>query len=831
MAAQTHGAVDSLLGLLSSAIKDEARLLGGVHGDVQFIRDEMDSMNGFLLHLTKTEGEHDDQLRAWMKQVRDIAYIAEDCIELYVRDLAPPDDGFLAFLRHLPVYLWTAPARHRLATKIRELKVRVRDVGERRLRYGINVPGTEMKRVVKPPAAQDESDKAKEAFLQALEDDLVVAMPSGHVQLASEEAAGTISMRKQMKAADYRPSFSKAIALLPFPDNVHCKQAVAVRGILEKCYPSDANFSCTKMFLCALHLYPYTTIMLMQELESLKHKLDDQVVEPKELVRTFCYSMLSTQQKSCLQYLTAFLEEKSISRTSLVRRWVAEGLVGKEQERTPEEVGERCFGELVFRGFVVPAIISHSGTVKSCFIDDSIKEFILRVAKSENFVSELPSHLERQLEIRRIVLRPRPRPQRREGDISHLCCCCRGGTSCSGSDDPVPVARESTDQTSEFRDPMDELVHFLKSLPEVYRLNVLDLGGCQGLKRPRYLKSICKVVSLKYLSLRKTDVSRLPARHIQALRLLETLDIRETSIPAGDTRHMFLPKLKHLLAGSYTGGRDDTARTWAEESLCTVQVPRRIGTMRHMETLSDVQVSDKGTELDAVAKLPQLRKLGVVVHANEDTTRYLPRVINGLTALRSLSIWVSNGGTTLKISSTEREGEGAASFSASRLILENLYIKGKCILPSWIKDVKTLANITLCGTEMQGQGDLIVLGDAHGLRCLTLLNGSCAEHLLNFMDGQFKALKVLVVEDEKITSIAFADGAAPMLQKIHWTFHEMDKEKEEPLSGIPHLRELKEIELRGDDDEFDPRHLKNLKQAIAAHPKRPKCTGAGLQVI
>ncbi|WVZ59688.1 hypothetical protein U9M48_009798 [Paspalum notatum var. saurae] len=135
MAAQTHGAVDSLLGLLSSAIKDEAQMLGGVHGDVQFIKDEMDSMNGFLMHLTKTtESEHDDQLRAWTKQVRDIAYVAEDCIEVYVRDLSPPDAGVLAFLRHLPVYLRMAPSRHRVATKIRELKLRVREVGERRHR-------------------------------------------------------------------------------------------------------------------------------------------------------------------------------------------------------------------------------------------------------------------------------------------------------------------------------------------------------------------------------------------------------------------------------------------------------------------------------------------------------------------------------------------------------------------------------------------------------------------------------------------------------------------------------------------------------------------------
>jgi hypothetical protein len=140
MADLTHGAVDSLLGILSGAIKDEAQLLSGVQGDIQFIRDEMDSMNGFLLHLTKSGDDHDDQQRAWMKQVRDIAYIAQDCIELYMRDLAPPEKGIWARMRHVPVLLKTWWPRHRLANRLRDLKVRVRDVGERRQRYGVTVP-------------------------------------------------------------------------------------------------------------------------------------------------------------------------------------------------------------------------------------------------------------------------------------------------------------------------------------------------------------------------------------------------------------------------------------------------------------------------------------------------------------------------------------------------------------------------------------------------------------------------------------------------------------------------------------------------------------------
>ncbi|WVZ59683.1 hypothetical protein U9M48_009793 [Paspalum notatum var. saurae] len=292
-----------------------------------------------------------------------------------------------------------------------------------------------------------------------------------------------------------------------------------IHAVLEKCYQDgDADISCMKMFLCALFLPDATT---STKLGNLEKKLQQGAEEPKEVVRIFCYSMLSTQQKSCLQYLTAFHDEESISRTSLVRRWVAEGIVGKEQDRTPEEVGERCFRELLFRGFVVEVGTSDGGTVRSCRIEDPIKEFIERIAKSENFVSELPSHLDRQLQIRKIVHKGRKHQEQELQDrwkrnvVGDLCCC----GAPAGSDEEA----DSRAKPEHFKDPMDELVDFLKLLPHVYRLNVLDLGGCQGLKK-RHLKSICKVVSLKYLSLRKTDVSRLMARHLQGLKNLETLD-------------------------------------------------------------------------------------------------------------------------------------------------------------------------------------------------------------------------------------------------------------------------------------------------------------------
>ncbi|XP_062188364.1 disease resistance protein PIK6-NP-like [Phragmites australis] len=782
MADQTHSAVDSLLGLLTGAIKDEARLLGGVQGDIQFIKDEMDSMNGFLLHLTKMETEHDDQLRAWMKQVRDIAYIAQDCMEVYMHDLSPPESGFWALISHLPVLLRTAPARRRLAIKIRELKDRVREVGKRRLRYDITVPAAKPK--PKPVSKDSTTDEKREDFLRALEvedDHRSTGVPS--------------------------PSFSTAIHLLPC--NLPTDAGPVIEKIRVKCVPDHVQSM--KMLLRALYAYPHGT---KEELESLEDKLNGKAADVPEEVMVFCYSKLYTHYKSCLQYLTAFLEEDSISRTSLVRRWVAEGLLARDEGlQTMEEAGERCFNELVFRGFVCPATPVATGqTIKSCNMESSVRDFVVAISKSENFVSgALPTHFRYQIDIRKIARGRGQPPQKaplqrqRPWNIWDGLCA-------------VPREPQQDDDDGKLH-PMDMVVQKLKNLPEEYRLNVLDLGGCTGLKK-RHLKSICKVLSLKYLSLRNTDVSRLP-RAINNLRKLETLDVRQTDLRPSDTAHIVLPNLKHLLAGSIRPAGDEI------ESLSTVQMPRKIG--RSMEILRHVQILDGKVELHEVGHLKQLRKLGVVLSGSEDNIKHLLRTISKLSeCLRSLSVWITapppmagdGGGVTLD----NKDGTDGISSSPPKY-LESLnikYFKGTSTsgsLPPWIEGLKLLSNITLRDTQLSANG-LRILGKLESLCCLRLRRDSYTEDNISLKKGEFQKLQFLLIDQVCPTiRIAFEADAAPKLQRVVWTF---DKNKKMEImagtiSGIDNLRSLKELELNG--DWIDRQDYVN--QALAAHPEHP----------
>ncbi|KAJ1255250.1 hypothetical protein BS78_K271900 [Paspalum vaginatum] len=118
--------LDGALGYAKSALAEEVALQLGIQRDHAFIRDELAMMQVFLRAALGERRDDHEVLMTWVKQVRDVAYDAEDCLQDFSIHL------------HKPSW-WRLPCtfgeRRRIAKKMKELRARVEDVSQRNLRY------------------------------------------------------------------------------------------------------------------------------------------------------------------------------------------------------------------------------------------------------------------------------------------------------------------------------------------------------------------------------------------------------------------------------------------------------------------------------------------------------------------------------------------------------------------------------------------------------------------------------------------------------------------------------------------------------------------------
>ncbi|VAH38958.1 unnamed protein product [Triticum turgidum subsp. durum] len=126
-----------LVSIVGQLVGKEYRQLRGVSAQVAELSDELETMKAILRMLSEAEEDAVDHfIRVWMKQVRELAYDAEDCVHLYIfRIRCRSRDRFLVWSKRM---LGTLSSRRQLAREIKALRARAVVISERQERYGLS---------------------------------------------------------------------------------------------------------------------------------------------------------------------------------------------------------------------------------------------------------------------------------------------------------------------------------------------------------------------------------------------------------------------------------------------------------------------------------------------------------------------------------------------------------------------------------------------------------------------------------------------------------------------------------------------------------------------
>ena len=129
---------DRLLSLLT----EEARLLRGVHTEVEDIKRQLLFIQAFLKDADAKAEKGDTVshgLKAWVQELRGTAYSIEDLVDEYIHHFANrprPSGVIFDFLSKVSFLIANLKTRHEIASKVKDLKLKVGKLMEESSSYG-----------------------------------------------------------------------------------------------------------------------------------------------------------------------------------------------------------------------------------------------------------------------------------------------------------------------------------------------------------------------------------------------------------------------------------------------------------------------------------------------------------------------------------------------------------------------------------------------------------------------------------------------------------------------------------------------------------------------
>lgn len=402
-------------------------------------------------------------------------------------------------------------------------------------------------------------------------------------------------------------------------------------------------------------------------------------IEVMRKILSISYFDLPHYLKTCLLYISIFPEDYIINRKSLIIRWINEGFVQEEYGKNAHDIGESYFNELINRRLVQPWFIDHdSGSVVTCRVHDMILDLIITKSVEENFVTLLDS--------RELTSSP-------QNKIRRL------SIQCGDGEPPALVLEESTSLSHVRSVTIFGHRKQLPSLSNMKALRVLDLEGCKGLEN-HHLENIERLIHLKYLNLRETEITELP-KQVVKLQYLDTLDIRNTGVSELPPAIIQLRQLARLFI-----------------DLDTI-LPYEIDKMQNLEELTHVNTCMY--HMNFLKKLAQLSKLRELEISWDRYKTRVDKVSYAGTLIHSLHILATHNLRSLTVHIVDEQSFPLHTWHPAPSALRRLHFDMKLgtisKVPTWVGSLVNLQELSFRITKMT-QDDLDILGDIPALRSL-----------------------------------------------------------------------------------------------------------------
>nr|KYP50498.1 putative disease resistance RPP8-like protein 2 [Cajanus cajan] len=283
---------------------------------------------------------------------------------------------------------------------------------------------------------------------------------------------------------------------------------------------------------------------------------------------------LSETMSNCLYYFILFPIDFEIPARRLVNLWVAEGLVKQNNQKTAEDIAEKCLEDLRDCNMIQVVALKSNAKIKTCHLPSMLREIILQDSNRTRH------HQYSGIPLSVFFF------DKREG---------------SKPGEHVEKILSKGIASEQFRD-----------------IRVLDL---ERIFRPQLPRTLCKLIHITYLSLRWTYLEEFPP-FIGKLLNLETLDLKHTCIRVLPSSIWKLKKLRNLyLNQKYRSRLEGKLRGNYQENLQTLwgvfmygdcpllQDLHKLKNLKNLKLAFQLTETEKETLAKKIAQLNQLHSL------------------------------------------------------------------------------------------------------------------------------------------------------------------------------------------------------------------------------